>query len=201
MVCTGNVCRSPYIERRLAHQVRGTGIEISSAGTAALVGWLMERESKRLLQKAGGNATGFVARQLTPQMVRDSDLVIVAAEKHRQEVVRMEPTALRFTFRLKDLSDLAKKLPRTVPVGPAAEADDEQNQSSVAHVVQAIQGQRKGGRHARTSRADDLVDPFGKSPRVFERMAADVDELLPPIVRVLRSARASTAARPAGGAR
>ena len=42
VVCTGNVCRSPYIERRLRHELAGTGIEVTSAGTRALVGHDMD---------------------------------------------------------------------------------------------------------------------------------------------------------------
>ncbi len=37
-VCTGNICRSPLAEGLLRKVLRGLPVEVSSAGTGALVG-------------------------------------------------------------------------------------------------------------------------------------------------------------------
>ncbi|WP_170144128.1 hypothetical protein [Calidifontibacter indicus] len=45
VVCTGNICRSPYIERVLATQLAGRGYTVESAGTRALVDYPMEPQA------------------------------------------------------------------------------------------------------------------------------------------------------------
>ena len=48
VVCTGNICRSPYIERRLAGLLADTDAVVTSAGTRALVGAPIEPGSAEL---------------------------------------------------------------------------------------------------------------------------------------------------------
>ncbi|GMA87571.1 hypothetical protein GCM10025868_28210 [Angustibacter aerolatus] len=38
VVCTGNVCRSPLVERLLRQRLGTDAVDVSSAGTQALVG-------------------------------------------------------------------------------------------------------------------------------------------------------------------
>jgi hypothetical protein len=59
VVCTGNVCRSPYLERRLRHELAGTGIAVESAGTKALAGLEMDDGTRERLDAAGIDARGF----------------------------------------------------------------------------------------------------------------------------------------------
>ena len=68
VVCTGNVCRSPLVERVLAHTV-GAQIEVQSAGTAALVDSPMDGRAAAQLQRWRMDPAGFVARQVVPAMV------------------------------------------------------------------------------------------------------------------------------------
>ena len=103
----------------------------------------------------------------------------------------MEPTALRSTFRLKDLSDLLQRRPRKglSPSEPGA-------RTTVARVVESAHHRRTRGLHAVFSHSGgDLIDPFGRSARDFDRMAAQVDGLLPPLVRTLRTLHAEEARR------
>ena len=74
MVCTGNVCRSPYLERRLRHELAGTGIAVESAGTKARAGLEMDEGTRERLDSAGIDAGGFQARQLSADMVSRAGL-------------------------------------------------------------------------------------------------------------------------------
>ncbi len=60
LVCTGNVCRSPYLERRLQAELdRSWGVaavRVHSAGTDARPGVSMDAEAARRLGDAGGVA-------------------------------------------------------------------------------------------------------------------------------------------------
>jgi protein-tyrosine phosphatase len=124
-VCIGNVCRSPFGERLLAERVRGSGIEVASAGIAAMVGAEMSPEAAVLLQEYGGTADGFVARQLTPSMLREADLVLTATRELRSRVLAEAPGALRRTFTVLELAallDLVEPAPPAELVTEAAAA-------------------------------------------------------------------------------
>src|SRR5450631_1244324 len=101
IVCTGNICRSPFIERLLQHQLdeRQTGpdrdIIVGSASTAALVGSSMDLQAEAQLRANGGDASGCRARDLSPDLIAESDLVLTATRAHRGKVAMMSPKALR----------------------------------------------------------------------------------------------------------
>lgn len=58
------------------------------------------------LDGAGIATRGFVAQQLTRELVRDASLVLALTRKHRSAVVRLEPAALRRAFTLRELARL-----------------------------------------------------------------------------------------------
>ena len=73
-----------------------------------------------LLDDAGIAARGFVAQQLTRELVRDASLVLALTRKHRSAVVRLEPAALRRTFTLRELARLLALADlRYLPADPA----------------------------------------------------------------------------------
>jgi protein-tyrosine phosphatase len=182
VVCTGNVCRSPYIERRLRHDLAGAGIAVSSAGTRALVGHDMDAGTRnRLRNNGGGDIGAFAARQLTSDLVRDADLVLTAAREHRAVVVRLHPAALARTFTLRDLADLLSEVSAD-ELADAARTDDS---DSWVRRVSATASRRRGLVPAR-QQGVDVTDPIGGPPSLFARMAAEVDDALPPVVRALR---------------
>lgn len=104
-VCVGNVCRSPLGERLLAARLPD-GFEVSSAGVGALVGEPMNPDAVVHLEALGLSADGFVARQLVPPMVAESDLVLTATKAIRSRVLEESPGALRRTFTVLELAAL-----------------------------------------------------------------------------------------------
>src|SRR6476619_1655073 len=99
-VCTGNICRSPYAERRLRQLLPGAGVEIASAGTGAVVGSDIETETRDFLRQKGADVTGFTARAVTPQLVESAELVLTMTRTHRGQVSRLHPAAMRRCFAL-----------------------------------------------------------------------------------------------------
>jgi protein-tyrosine phosphatase len=174
VVCTGNVCRSPYIERLLTAELADCGIEVASAGTHALVGEPMDEGSQRLLDRVGLSADGFVARQLTPEMAQSADLVLAATREHRSRVVRMAPRALRRTHAIADFADLV------------ASAQFAPSEGSLVAQLAADGAARRGEVQVREPADADIVDPFRRGGEVFEQMAAQVAQVLPPIVETAR---------------
>lgn len=180
VVCTGNVCRSPYIERRLRHELAGTGIEVTSAGTRALVGRDMDAGSRDTLQRSGVDADGFSARDLTADLVAGADLVIAAAREHRGAAARLHPAAMGRIFTLRDLADLLTGVTVDDLAASAGEA------TWVRQV--AVTASRRRGLVPARQEGVDVTDPIGGPPSMFARMAEEVDDALVPVVRALRGA-------------
>ena len=106
-VCEGNLCRSPLAERLLAQRLPAFAIE--SAGVRAVVGAAMEPLAAVELERRGGSAVGFSARQLLPSMVDDADLVLAATRPIRTRLLEDAPRGLRRTFTLLELAALAPR--------------------------------------------------------------------------------------------
>lgn len=78
-VCTGNTCRSPMAEalaRWEAARIGLNGCEFQSAGLQAVAGSRAARQAVDVMAARGIDIDRRPAVQLTPQMVRDADLVL-----------------------------------------------------------------------------------------------------------------------------
>lgn len=185
VVCTGNVCRSPYIERRLRAELPDIGLRVESAGTGALVGSDMDPRVAQRLAQAGISSEGFAGRQLTPDIARAADLILAASREHRSEVVRLEPSVLRRTYALADFSDLAEHLLEASQNELVPTATSNPTNLSELSVAAA---RARGEVRARTKEEAEIVDPYRAPDKVLERMFEQVEQLLPPVVAVLRNA-------------
>ncbi len=167
-VCIGNVCRSPLGERLLASLLPSDDFEVTSAGVGALEGSAMTAEAATHLVAYGGSADGFAARQLTPSMVRDSDLVLTATKAIRSRVLEDSPAALRRTFTVLELAALLS----VVPEGNGPEA-----------LVRAAAEER-----SRAALDDyDIPDPYGRGDEAHlvaaESMRTAVEKIAEGLVR------------------
>ncbi|HEX7489934.1 MAG TPA: low molecular weight protein-tyrosine-phosphatase [Anaeromyxobacteraceae bacterium] len=95
MVCTGNICRSPMAEVLLARRLRERGVaaDVESAGISALVGRPAERHAQELMRERGLDLSRHLARQLTPELLREFELVLVMEAGQQRVVESMWPAA------------------------------------------------------------------------------------------------------------
>ncbi len=181
-VCTGNICRSPLLERVLQGMVDerwGAGtVPVRSAGTMAMVGHPMDEQSAERLAGFGGSADGFVSRQLTRDLVAAADLVLTATREHRAAVVKTYPKALRYTFTVGDFADLAEHL-------PAEDLPDTDDSAQWVREVTAALAAQRGLRPPREAAAVDIVDPYMRSAATYQLMSDQVAALLPHLSRAL----------------
>lgn len=185
-VCTGNICRSPIIERLLAARLRqafgdGLGeVSVRSAGTWGHTGAPMEPFAAQCLLDLGGDPTGFVARELDADMVSGADLVLGATREHRAAAVTLAPTASRRCFTLLEFCRLLGPVqPADLPAGALPDR--------FRALAEAAAGNRGLVRPAKPA-DDDIEDPYGAPQRVFVRVADVIDGAVDVPVRLLAAA-------------
>lgn len=189
VVCTGNVCRSPQAAQLLQTTIDQAGeswrsaVLITSAGTRALEGSPMDEQAAALTVRLGAHATDHAARQLTPEMIEEADLVLAMAREHRSEVVRAAPRASRKAFLLTEFADLLEGVERAsanqfqpLPA-PDSGAGVPALADQLRQGVQRAAAQRgmKPPRHPDTV---DVLDPYGHAPKVYRESAEQVRESL-----------------------
>ncbi|TXI82138.1 MAG: low molecular weight phosphotyrosine protein phosphatase [Cupriavidus sp.] len=82
VVCTGNICRSPIADFMLREKTAGRGLNISSAGVGAMVGWPADPPAVAVAKAHGLDLTTHRARQVTEEMLVASDLVLTMDQSH-----------------------------------------------------------------------------------------------------------------------
>lgn len=73
---------------------------MTSAGLNARVGESMEPDALLVLEEQGHEAQAFKARQITPAIVNESDLILVMEKEHVQAVLRIASHARGKVFLL-----------------------------------------------------------------------------------------------------
>lgn len=175
-VCTGNISRSPAVERLLAAEL-GPTVVIGSAGTGAVVGHPIDPPMARMLAEAGVPTDRFRARQLTAALLREADLVLALTTEHRSRIVEMAPAVVRRTHTLLEFARLVDNVDSAaVPAGltPAGR---------LRAMVPLAAGLRPLVRKA-PGEPDDVPDPFGGDPEDYVLAMGLIRSATDTIVRV-----------------
>jgi protein-tyrosine phosphatase len=189
MVCTANMYRSPLAAALLRAAVDGgPRIEVTSAGTYALVGARMAPEAASLAARLGApDQPEHRARALEPSMIHEADLVLAMARDHREWILREAPSAMKRVFTLREFAHLVAAVPDVSPsrsrpsrVG-SLEVDGESLRARVAQLAA-----NRGVVHALNDSADaDVIDPFGMPAAAHDRCAAQLVPALDEVGRFL----------------
>ncbi len=102
VLCLGNICRSPIGEvllKKMAND-RGLTLEVDSAGLTAMVGDGANPFSQALMTEQGLNLTTHRAKQVTAELVKNADLILVMDDEQRQMLEQMFHDACGKTFRI-----------------------------------------------------------------------------------------------------
>ena len=95
-VCSGNTCRSPLAEaitQRIVSDAGRDDIHVSSAGTNAWDGSPASDGALLVGMERGLDLSSHRSRQLTPEILADTDLVLVMATSHLSRVKELAPMA------------------------------------------------------------------------------------------------------------
>ncbi|GAA1455508.1 low molecular weight phosphatase family protein [Nesterenkonia lacusekhoensis] len=186
-VCTGNICRSPAMERLLTHHLGEEGIRVHSGGTHAHDGEDMQPAMKERVSDYGADAQNFVADQLTPQMVRDSDLILTATRVHVEDILADVPEAEDRTFTIREFGRLLSAVDTSQiaeTVGQDAAVAD-RLAALVPLVAQRRTGAASSGRNGR-GRQDDVVDPYMLPDDVYDESFRQLREPIEALADALR---------------
>jgi protein-tyrosine phosphatase len=168
MVCTGNICRSPLMQlslQRLAQQ-NGIPLAVSSAGTRALEGEAMPEHGLAVATELGlSGAEAHVARQLTPDLLSEADLVLVASAAHVTEVAIMHPASSGRVFTLRSFAHLVQRI-----------SPEEWPQGTVAERVHFATEQRGLLPYLPVDTELDIPDPYRRSLETYQRSAALISQ-------------------------
>ena len=204
MVCTGNVARSPLAEQLFgvwAARVFGqeSTILVASAGVRALVGHDMTDDARRVAGVYGVEAVRHSARQLTPDLIAASDLVLGANRAHRRFVVETLPRASSKAFTLVEFAHVLRFLASGNGMVPNAELHA--TTSARLGAVRDAAARQRGMVPPPSQLSDfDIADPYGAKPAVYDQVGLRIAESVGTIAEALRqlTRQAAVTAAPGG---
>lgn len=119
-VCTGNTCRSVMAQglfRKMLSEEGIKDVKVSSAGTAALSSYGIFGILEKVLKEEDIEISHHKPIQVTPQIVKDADLILVMERRHKQAILEMVPEAENRVFLLKEFAGEKDNLDIPDPIG------------------------------------------------------------------------------------
>ena len=92
LICTGNSCRSVMAAGLLKKMLKGKGdYKVATAGVAALTGAGATGQTFQVMAENGIELTHHVSQQLTNEMLREADLILVMERAHKEHILKRLP--------------------------------------------------------------------------------------------------------------
>lgn len=167
VVCTGNVCRSPFAELLLRDRL--PDLQVRSRGVFALEGRAMEPQMAGELAARGIESRGFRARQVGAADL-GADLVLTMSRRQRTHLLEEFPAAARRIGHFGHIPELT----RSVQGSPETAL----REIIASWTRRPLDPQR------------DVPDPFGRDSAVAAGTAAMLSDLVEQLVPVLEGAAA-----------
>ena len=103
-VCTANICRSPIAEKLFNHYVLKINLPYSADSAGLLPGGqpISTASMQLLLENGIMEAKDHIAKQITPEMIQGSYLVLTMEERQRDFLRMQEPKLARKIFTLNE---------------------------------------------------------------------------------------------------
>jgi protein-tyrosine-phosphatase len=157
----------------LRHRFERLGIDARVASAGLLqTGQPASAHGVDVLRERGLDMAAHRSQAISPQLLASADLIVTMAQEHVVEAVVMAPEVWPRTFTLKEL------VRRGEAAGPRRAG--EEMGAWLARV-----GQNRSRADAfRSSRENDVADPIGLPRAAYERLAAELDDLLDRMVAV-----------------
>jgi protein-tyrosine phosphatase len=119
-----------------------------------------------LMSERGIDLTRHRSAAVTGDSVNEADLILGMAREHVREVVAISPSAWRKTFTLKDFTRRAER------IGPP------RRHQRLPDWLETVGADREPYDALGTNPGDEVPDPYGQRPRVWNRVIEDLDDLV-----------------------
>lgn len=162
-VCTGNRVRSPIAEAFLRSKTGGEAVLVESYGTLELGPEPATPEAIGAASTLGLDIRGHRARSLQGVRLDDADLVVGFEPIHVATAVVEAAASKERAFTIRELTALLEDL------GSAASRSRPGPEAAIA----LAHARRPTGHQSSLS----VADPYGKSRRVYEKVASTIDAL------------------------
>lgn len=165
-VCTANISRSPYAERRGAQLLADFPmIRLSSAGIPGYPGRPMEDTMATVLHQRGGSGEGHVSRAVTWEMIARVDVALTFTFAQHMAILDEWPDHAPKVLGMRQFADIAERLYRP---GTGATL-----------IAQASAAARPD------SMTGDFPDPYGRGMGAAVACADAIDAVLHRLVPIL----------------
>ncbi|MFQ5867192.1 MAG: low molecular weight protein arginine phosphatase [bacterium] len=141
-VCTGNTCRSVMAQGLFKKMLREEGIEnvrVNSAGIAALPSYGIHGLLEKVLKEEGIEISNHKPAQITPQIVRDADLILVMERRHKEAILEMALEVENRVFLLKEFAGEKENLDIPDPIGQPEEVYRSRLQEIRGYLVKILE--------------------------------------------------------------
>ena len=138
----------------------------------ALVDEGFEQRVGRLAQDRGLEAAAHQARQVTPEVLQDVDLVLVLAREHTQPLLQQAPRLLKKVFTLREFARILQYLSTDPELDRAVPSDRAERWAWLVQQAPRLR-QRVPVRHPERN---DVIDPYRQEDAVLQQMADELFE-------------------------
>ena len=121
MVCTGNLCRSPFAEglMRMRLEECGAYAEVRSCGVQNIGSQPVPETALRVAAEFGVDLSAHRSTFLSPELLQQAALILVMSKRQRQHLAQIYPTGCGKIFLLSQPDD-EEDIPD--PIGQPAES-------------------------------------------------------------------------------
>lgn len=192
LVCSGNVCRSPFAAFMLRAAVADRrDVDIASAGTLGVVGQPVPSQMREVALRHGIPARivdEHTSRGLSTDDVARADLVLGLTRQHRGAAVELYPRAVHYSFTLTEFARLVD--------GATHPADGR----TLVELVRdaALRRGSTGGTQSTEASRNDIEDPMGGGAEAYQRAGREIANAVR-VIGVRLRACLPAPARPSAG--
>lgn len=173
-VCTANQCRSPMAEVLTTDLLDRRGVDAAVVSCGVMEGGVRASAGAvRAMARRGLDLSRHLSHQMDSDTVAVADLIITMERRHIASVAELDIAAVRRTFTLLELADLA------VVVGPR------RGDRSIGSWIAEADAMRLPESVITANSDSDIADPMGGPSRAYRRTAEQIDELLITVVDAL----------------
>ena len=176
-VCTANIARSPYAERRASGLLTGSpGVEVSSAGIPGRPGRPMDEQMAAILRERGGSPDGHVSRSLNWWILATADLVLTFEFAQHMRILDAWPDQDVKVMGLLQFLDAAERFSPGVPHTAARTSHPRAVPKLIAEITSIAQP---------NSMTWDIADPYRRGDKAARECAAQIDDALARVLPLL----------------